>query len=67
MVGLVPKIGRHPCPEKCRGRGHGAGAEDGELWRRRVRSNAAERQEVRVIARGACGMAGADEGQARAG
>ena len=31
MVCRVPKVGRCPGPEKCRSRGDGAGAEDGEL------------------------------------
>jgi hypothetical protein len=42
MVGLVPGMGRCLCPEKCRGRGRGAGAEDGEAWRGRVSVYAAE-------------------------
>jgi hypothetical protein len=40
MVGRVPEIGRCPDPEKCRGRGRGAGAEDGEFWAERVRNGA---------------------------
>jgi hypothetical protein len=40
MVGQVPKMGRCLGPEKCRGRGEEAGAEDGELWRGRVRNGA---------------------------
>jgi hypothetical protein len=39
----VPKVGRWPGSEKCRGRGGGAGAKDGDVSRGRVSVHAAER------------------------
>jgi hypothetical protein len=41
--GEVPEMGRWPGLAKCRGWGHGAGAEDGELWRGQVSMYAADR------------------------
>ena len=43
---MVPKVGRWLGSEKRRGRGGGAGAEDGQAWREMVRSDAANRQAV---------------------
>jgi hypothetical protein len=39
-------MGRYPGAEKRRGRGCSAGAEDGERWAERVRSNAADWRDV---------------------
>ena len=43
MVRRVPQMGRCLCPEKCRRRGEGAGAEDREAWPGQLRSDAANR------------------------
>jgi hypothetical protein len=42
----VPAMGRGTCPAKCRGRGDGTGAEDGELGEERARNDAANRIDV---------------------
>jgi hypothetical protein len=42
MVGRVPQVGSCPGSEKCRSRGEGAGAEDGEPGAIRVSIRAAD-------------------------
>ena len=40
--GAGTEDGGYPCPEKCRGRGYGVGAADGERWGEWVRMHAAD-------------------------
>jgi hypothetical protein len=46
MVGQAPQMGRWLWWEKCRGRGEGAGAEDGDVSLEQVRIHAENRAEV---------------------
>jgi hypothetical protein len=50
--GQVPEMGRCPGLEKCRGRGRGAGAEDGQVWSGRVSVHAAEGHLGRAVCGG---------------